>query len=463
MKIILCYLTAMMLVTTTHAVGRSDFAYGYNLEVDGDGAIYSLNLPADVYQGMVRADHGDIRVFNSHGDVVPYVLRRDEQTSTTVHAPIAVPIFPLYGTTDSGAVSASTSNLHITTNEQGSVIDINYGKTDLKTQKLSGYLLDLSEIDTVPNALQVQWPENQTDFVIAVHVEASDDLNHWRSLVASSTLSRLQYGAHQLIQDKIELPLHKVKYLRLGWNTTSNVSFDKIMAQFPATVAAQARVWHEMSANPQLSKDNNEQIYNFDAQGYFPIDRIAVQFSQHNSVIQSVIESADSQTGPWHMQYQGLLYDLMQSGTVLSTPTLTIPHTTERWWRIRVVKSENSNASVLTLKLGWIPEQLLFAAQGESPFTLAFGSGRVVASSSMLDQVLQQDGLKKETQLIKPARLGARVSLGDMSRLQPAAPPTPWKKWILWAVLVVGVIILATMAYRLVRQLNQSNTTSSNE
>ena len=53
-----------MLVTASHAVNRNDFAYGYNLEVDGDGAIYSLYLNEEIYKGLVREDRSDLRVFN---------------------------------------------------------------------------------------------------------------------------------------------------------------------------------------------------------------------------------------------------------------------------------------------------------------------------------------------------------------------------------------------------------------
>jgi len=436
------------------AANKNDFAYGYNLEVDGDGAIYSLTLPEDVYRSMTRADHGDLRVFNSRGETVPHALRREEQKLTTQHAAADVPIFPLYASADGKPVAGGVENVHITTNEQGGVIDINYGKGSMQSRQLSGYLLDLSALDSVPNALEVQWPQTQTDFVLAVHIEGSDDLNHWGSLVGSATLSHLQYGDHQLIQQRIELPLRKVKYLRLGWDKQSGLVLEKVSAQFPESIQAQPRQWSEVPAGEPTSNDSKEQIYLFDAKCFFPVDRLAVHLPQHNSVVQGVIESSDRPDGNWSPLYRGMLYDLQQQGTTLTTPELILPITTQRYWRLRLPAGEALLHGLPSLKLGWIPEQLLFTAQGEAPFILAFGSVQVQPVTTVLSQLLHQDTVGNNGALIKPARLGARITLGDRAQLVPPPPALPWKKWILWAVLVGGVIILAFMAYRLVKQMN---------
>ena len=53
---------------------RDDFAYGMELKVRGGSPVVSLSLPAEVYQGCVRPDLGDLRVFNAH-DPVPHLLR----------------------------------------------------------------------------------------------------------------------------------------------------------------------------------------------------------------------------------------------------------------------------------------------------------------------------------------------------------------------------------------------------
>ncbi len=439
-----------------HATQRNEFAYGYNLEIDGDGAIYSLTLPEDVYRGMVRADHGDLRVFNSAGVAVPHALRREEQNLTTQHEAAALPIFPLYTSSETKSAPDGVKNIHITTNEQGGVIDINYGKGSTQSRQLAGYLLDLSALDAVPNALDIQWPVTQTDFVLEVQVEGSDDLNHWQNLVSSATLSHLQYGEHQLIQQRIALPLHKVKYLRVGWSRQTVLTIDKVTAQFPASIQTQPRQWTAVQGSLSNETAQHEHIYLFDSKGFLPVDRILLQLPQHNTVLQGMLESSDKPDGVWVTHYYGMLYDLQQQGTTLATPEISLATTAQRYWRLRLPANEAVLQGLPVLKLGWVPEQLLFTAQGESPFVLAFGSVQAQPATTMLAQLLHQDAIGNNGTLIKPARLGARITLGDVSRLVPPPPSLPWKKWILWAVLVCGVLLLAFMAYRLVKQMNST-------
>ena len=80
------------------AISQEDFAYGYSLEVDGDGAIYSLYLNEDIYKGITQSDRADLRIFNSQGIAVPHYIRRNEQYTrkreTVENA--EPPFFPLY-------------------------------------------------------------------------------------------------------------------------------------------------------------------------------------------------------------------------------------------------------------------------------------------------------------------------------------------------------------------------------
>lgn len=451
-------LMAMCLINSlAAAIEKNDFAYGYSLEVDGDGAIYSLTLPQELYQGIIRQDRGDVRVFNSRGEPVPHLIRREERKVVTTQQDVLLPHFPLYSAGAGKSVAQSVNNVRITTNEQGSVIDLNYGKGDIKTRKLIGYLLDASALEQLPNALTLVWPETQTDFVLNVHVEGSDDLNRWQSLTASATLSYLHYGNHKLVQQRITLPMRKVKYLRLTWEKDKAFTLDKVLAQFPESITAQARQWATFAEPLKSLNAQKEVVYAFDTKGLLPVDRIKLALPQRNTVLQAVLESSAEKNGPWTVRYADVIYDMQIEGAELTTPDIVSGLNSHRYWQLRIVDKEASMTGLPILKLGWVPEQLLFVAQGEAPFTLAFGSAQIVAVTTPLGQLLNQDNLANNGQLIKAAQLGSRLQLGDASKLQPAPPPLPWKKWLLWAILIVGVIILAGMALKLSKQLNKNN------
>lgn len=76
MKCLICSLFFMVYAGAASAAERpEDFAYGSLLEADGSEALYEITLPAAVYRGVARPDLGDVRVFNSAGEVVPHAWR----------------------------------------------------------------------------------------------------------------------------------------------------------------------------------------------------------------------------------------------------------------------------------------------------------------------------------------------------------------------------------------------------
>jgi len=443
----------LLLSHISYAVSESDFAYGYTLEVDGDGAIYALSLPEAVYHGLTRADRGDLRVFNSQGVAVPHHIKRAESQIRQEQPLVNLPIFPLYSD-NANAQADDGYNVHIVTNDKGAIIDINYGKTSTDaTRRISAYLIDASQLTQLPNALQLNWPESASDFVFNIRVEGSDDLNHWTPLDSRSTLSNLHYSGHTLIQQRIELPLRKQKYLRLSWLDDKSLMLSSVMAKFPASYQSQERKWSTFGVTRM---DTEHHYYYFDTHSVLPADRVNIDLPQRNSLLQVSLESAASDKGPWYPRYHGLLYNLQFEGNQLVTPDQVINVTTHRYWRLRLLSREAMLSGEPKLRLGWIPEQLYFIAQGEAPFTLAYGSARVGPVDTSLAQLLTIDKIQDQQQLIKAAQLGSRIALGNRDKLKPLQRPADWKQIVLWLVLIFGVAALAYMALRLYKQMDQA-------
>lgn len=449
-------IAALWLVSqAAHAASESDFAYGYTLQVQGNNSIYSLTLPEAIYRGLTRADRGDLRIFNSQGAVVPHYIKRAEQLTEVPSPEISLPVFPLY-TEIAATVAGDGHNAHIVTNDKGAIIDITYGKgVTGETRRISAYILDLSQLQQVPNALHFNWAQDQGDFVINVKVEGSDDLAQWRSLVSHSTLSNLHYAQHDLIQRRIDLPVRKMNYLRLSWSGDKPLPFTGVTAQFPAYYQPQERKWSTFSVT---ATDDENRYYYFDTYSVLPVDRVNIELPQLNTLVRVSLESAASDKGPWYGRYQGLLYDVQFESHQLKTPDRQLNVTTHRYWRMQLLGKEAQLGGMPKLRLGWIPEQLYFMAQGEPPFTLAYGSARVGPLSTPLGQLMNVADIQKQAKLIKDAQLGSSRELGDVAVLTPPRPPTDWKQIVLWAVLIVGVAALAFMALRLYKQMDQEST-----
>lgn len=453
MRYVLICSVLLLITPLAHAVSESDFAYGYTLEVDGDGAIYSLALPEAVYRGLTRADRGDLRVFNSRGISVPHHIKRAKPITPTSPPAAALPLFPLYAEAVLPQMNTG-DDVHIVTNDKGAIIDINYGKPAAsKNRRISAYLLDCSQLKQIPNALLVNWRDNETGFVINAEVEGSDDLSHWQPIIVRTTLSNLQYGDHTLVQRRIDLPLHKFRYLRLRWLDNKSLQLAGVEAMFPASDQSQDRQWSDFDVTHHDDKNNT---YYFDTHSVLPVDRANIDLPKGNILVQASLASASSDKGPWVLRYQGLLYDLQIKGNELRTPAQVLPVTTQRYWRLQLEGRQERLQGKPVLHLGWVPEQLYFVARGEAPFTLAYGSARVGPADTPLAQLLNLDKLKHQQQFIKPAQLGSRIELGNKDKLKPAGQSFDWKQIILWLVLIFGIAALAAMALRLYKQMDQT-------
>ena len=53
-----------------------EFSRSAELTLEGRGAIYSLDLPLEMYRGLERRDLGDLRVQNAAAESVPHALVR---------------------------------------------------------------------------------------------------------------------------------------------------------------------------------------------------------------------------------------------------------------------------------------------------------------------------------------------------------------------------------------------------
>lgn len=432
-----------------------DFAYGIPLEVDGDGALYSFELPAEVYRTTTRRDLGDLRIFNGHNEVVPHLLRTGVPQRQVEAAPVALRFFPLYGP---DADTDGDTQVHIATDSSGAVVDFWQRAPSGEKETIRRYLIDASALEQPVEKLLLQWDETAGGFLVEVSLEYSNDLNNWQPLGAPQTLAALNYQGYRLGQRAIALPALQANYYRLSWPLgEQGIELRGVQAALQSADEEAPRHW--LSLQP-AGEETHRGVYDFSTGGHFPVDRLRLQLPQRNTVVQArLLSRAKEGEEPWRLRHQGLFYTLQREGHILRSDTVSLPTVDDPYWRLEIEMAGGGiGRGSPQLELGWVAHRIFFVSRGETPFSLAFGATGVEPLRSDLAPLLHTlEKQRRGNGFIKPALPGTVHELGGERRLQPTPPPLPWKTWLLWAVLLGGVGILALMARSLYRQMHDAD------
>jgi hypothetical protein len=430
---------------------RDDFAYGFASEPQGDKPLWELSLPDEVYRTVTRADLGDLRVFNRDGLVVPHAVRRPATRAGDRPAPQRISVFPLRGRANE---RASGRRLRVTTNDRGEILSATTEDVSLgEAERVVAYLIDVGGLPQMPDRLDLEW-EGGTErgFAVAVNVDAGDDLAHWRTVVSRVTLAELRSGGTALVHRDIDLPLLETKYLRIEWpDALRDVRLSGIEASFPPRQRPPMRRTTLVMGNP--ARDNSR-AYEFDSRGVRPIDRVRVVFHERNAVLEAALLSRPTSDQRWRQRRLVTFYSLEHDGTQVQNAPAEIQSVSDRYWRLEIAGGQPWTGGPPALELGWVPDLLTVVAQGDGPFTVAFGSATVEAADRASNGLLNVINDKRG--LIAAAQASGVFTLGGESRLEPPAPPLPWRTLVLWAVLVAGVGLLGWMVRQLARQMRAS-------
>jgi hypothetical protein len=444
---------ALLLALLTTAAGAekpADFAFGIPLALEGDHAFYRVDMPAAVYRGSARMDLGDLRVFNADEGIVPYAYVPSAAPARERRSPLALPLFPLFA--DRDRADFSGMSLNITRNVSGTIVSVTTQDVPAPApeQKLVGYLIDATSLAEPIGAVTLVWPEQMQRLSTRIRIEASDDLERWRTLAAEAPLLDLQYAGRRLRRDRVELPLVQPKYLRLSWPAgASPVALNAVQAEFGERIVETARQWSEATGTAVAGNENE---YEFDLDGAYPIDRVAIDLPELNAVVPGELLARATRDQPWRPVASLIAYRLRQEGGELGADPTPIFAAGMRYWLLRVdPKSGGFGRGQPRLRAGWAVQQIVFAARGSGPFVLAYGNPNLVSSALPITSLVPGYGTAKDPLAAAgTARPEASAPLGGRARLRPAID---LRRATLWGVLFLGVVVLAWMAWRLSRQM----------
>lgn len=437
-----------------------DFAKGIVLNCEGGASIYRFTLPEYVYEGMVRYDFGDIRVFNAQNEEVPFTLKSpgDERLKKNTPQPQTLIVYPVFGNGEDRDSGGGVS-VHIVTDKTGAIIDVNnIPEGQRKTSTPDYYLVDMSKLDDKPDSLEFQWAMSSNEHMAHIRILESPDLDHWATLVGSAVLADIRFGNNTLTRNTVSLPRFDAPYLKIVMtDQADSFTVESVTGHYNPMNIQDEKQWRWLAVTGTKSS-TGLMDFEYGLSHPLPYDRIRVAFPQANTLARVTLKGKNGATGAWTTCFSGLLYNLTMMGTAFEKTEVNCGRQSDNQWLLSVEPGDGGiGKGVPALELGWIPQTLYFVARGEGPYTVAYGSGTVGPWAGRVDSLLSGMDKNDEQHFIMSASMNSVIELGGRKQLEKPKEPLPWKRIMLWVILVGGVCLCAWMALSLVRQMGASS------
>ncbi|MFP1679680.1 DUF3999 domain-containing protein [Alloalcanivorax sp. C16-2] len=417
-----------------------DFAEGIPLETSAPASAYRLPLPETVYALSTRDDLGDLRVFNRDGQVVQHALCTPPATSTVTARPL-----PVHGLPAGRADQAAGAGLSI---ETADGLRMRWREAPSQApEPASGsfeYILDARDLDTELTGVRLDWhwrsPEGRAE--LPIRVDASDDLDQWRTVVSRSTLLRVQDDTLEVAT--VTLPQRRYRFLRLIPLDERARDWLRGASALPRPDAGDGPALDWVAA-ARMGEPDADGALRFHAERPLTARQWRLRLPGPNRVLRVELSSRADAEDSWRRRFQSTVASGPDNPVTGTQPTGSTTSPADRFWRLRILSgAESLGPEPVILELGYVPLDLAFLAQGEGPFLLAYGSG-TAPPAQVIDCARFGEAAAAR---VRPARV-----LGGDAALRPAPEPLPTRRIVLWGILLLGAALVVVMALGLLRKM----------
>ncbi|HEY0231280.1 MAG TPA: DUF3999 domain-containing protein [Dokdonella sp.] len=436
------------------AATPADYAYTFALTIDAaaPSSAWRVELTPEVCAWVQDDALRDIEIFNAAGQPVPLGRMAGATTSTVQELDSAIPVLALPATTT--AAPAGDLRLVIDRDASGRLRRIDAGEQAAAAPaQARDWLLDASSVEHAIERIQLDWTTPTSGIVARFSIEASDDLQSWRTLGNATVLALEQNGA-RLERRELALGNVRAKYLRLH-RLDDGAELGGLSAHarmLERSSAAPLRAWLRADATGAAQTQGNAVRFHYQLPAALPLDRARIELAGDNSLAPLTLFARMPGSAPddWRELARVTAFRLHQGEEYLQNDVLDL----RSGGRVRELRIDSSTplAAAPQLTVGFPPDSLVFLAEGSAPYTLAAGSLHARHADYPVDAALASLRAKygRDWQP-PPATLGAAVrSAGDAALRAPAAP-LPWRSWILWVVLVAGAALVGAFAVSLLK------------
>ena len=496
------YLCTLFACLSAPAEAVDDYAYAWPLQTASDSAAWQVELTPEIYAAISSADLRDVEVVNAAGDSVPFAPYLHFSSPEAHDIPVPVPVFELPeppGASPSAAGDEAI-RLHIERGADGKLrrLDAEVGglipsppragtasggarmavggrsagnasatAATPATTSQRDLLLDASSIKEPLGGLRIDWDDNGTDVTAQFALSASDDLQAWRSVLASATVLRLNQDGNRLDRHEIELAGIHAAYLRLRrLDDGPALPHLRILVHRVArsTVAQPARQWltatlvgsdvQHMDRTFPPGDGQHAVAYRYQLPAALAIEALKIELADDNSLahVHVLSRAGKDDSSAWMQRADLVAFRLRQDDAVIGNDEVAASGLGRMQdWRIEFA---TPLAHAPALSVDYLPQRFVFLSQGSGPYRLLAGSARARRGDYPIDGALAQLRAKSGAAWQPPlAALGTRATLQGEHALM--APPVvvqrDWKTWLLWAVLAGAAAIVGGLALSLLR------------
>lgn len=428
--------------------GQDEYAWSFPIRIEQPAEFMATVIPLEVYRSVTDPGLRDLGVYNRSGHAVPRIIRQPRETVDDIEYPTPLGMVPLYG-----ELQASQERLRLLmqSNAAGTTLqfDSNIAEPLDPSLELRAVIVDLRDIENAFQALEFEWAVEATGFIGNVTIDEGDDLARWRRL-AEGTLAELEFEGTRIEQRRIELPRESGDFLRITWREMPrDWRLEAVTGIRREAGPEHAREW--ITLDP-IERSEDGRSFIFDIGGYPPVDRVDLQLPGQNVAVRAAIDLSHRKESGWLRAHEGLFYRVSRSGHEISSKPARQGRGRAERWRVTILSGQV--AGDVQLRLGWLPEQLLFLSQGEPPFMLASGRARDRVERFPQDRLLGDKAIFSMLDRAgEPgtAMVGARIEAAGAMVMKDARTWT-WRTIAVWIGLVAAVLLVGWLAWSLMRE-----------
>jgi len=400
------------------AASASGAPYRAPVQVTQPAPFLTLDATIEAWQHSLSSDLRDWQLLDAQGRRVPFALLPDNSVATPPERELklfALPPAP-------APASAPKNNTP------------------------AGWLLDLGEPDrwpAEPQQLRLRWPADAAAFQAGYRLETSADLQAWHLLGTGQLLGVHTTDGAPLSQPLVALPGRPQRYLRLVWDDSA-----RAVQPDGATLLARPTGMppKQLARTANLPAPDADGGWVVPLGGPQPMLSLTLSGNQGTWVLPVQVQTRSSPKAAWQTVAHNVFYRIDRGdATADMAPALPLPLSASE---LRLLPPRGTALPPsASLQVSWTVRaaRLVWAAQGEPPFSLLVGKAAPDAGPRPLADVVP-DWQREQS------RLG-QASLGTfIAQVEPATPALPPRRLLLWAVLGLGVAALAAVTWRLWKQ-----------